>query len=176
MENSMSHKMSAEEINHSDTSDSSYSESNSRKLDIRHKFKILSVDRRSKAHAVNISELNDIFSCYYNYDNNNVQFTDIETLEKSDFHLEKLVQIMHAPHLHLCSSEVSKQYLRRRICSHLYKLLSIIANKVLNDEEIRRLTLDFEMKAREKDPLMGSQYKLIVSSLFNRIKKLFNYT
>lgn len=174
LDNSISQKMNCDDINHSDTSDSSYSESNSKKLDVRHKFKILSADRRVKAHAVNISDLNEIFGSYYNYNNDCIQFSEIEGLEKSDFHLDKLVQILHVPHL--CSQEVSKQYLRRRICSHLYKLLSIIANRVLNDDEIKKLTLNFEMKAREKDPLMGNQYKMIVSGLFNRIKKLFNYT
>lgn len=168
-----------EEDNHSETSNSSNSDFNARKPDIRHKFKEVRCEKRLKARAMDSEKLNDIFCSYYlPYWNNDIRFNESESSSKSDFTLNKLIEQIgsksDSQESVLPAESVSKHYLRRRICSHLYKVLSIIANKSLSDEEMRALTLDIELKARVKDPQMGNCYKSIISGLFDKIKKIFN--
>lgn len=70
--------------------------------------------------------------------------------------------------------QVPKQFLRRRICSHLYKLLSKVASRLLNEKELKKLILIFEMKARQQDPNMGDLYKKTISGFFDKVRELFS--
>lgn len=70
---------------------------------------------------------------------------------------------------------IPKEFLRRRICSHFYKILSKVAKRLLNEKEMKKLTLIFEQKAREIDPNMGDDYKKTIYNFFKKIRKIFEY-
>lgn len=77
---------------------------------------------------------------------------------------------------HYCfkSKDCPKQLLRKKVCSHMFKLFSKMAAKVMDIDEIKKLSLDLELKARLKDPLMGNEYKSIVNEYFERMKSIFD--
>ena len=69
--------------------------------------------------------------------------------------------------------ECPKQFLRRKICAQLFKLLTKMASQVIKEEDIKKLVLDLEKKARLKDPLMGELYKNHVTQVFDRLKVIY---
>jgi hypothetical protein len=63
-------------------------------------------------------------------------------------------------------------YLRKRICRKLYNMFTVMFKGLhsVNDDDIKKLCVALERKARCGDKEMGAEYKCNIRKIFNKVK------